>query len=169
MPALLSTLHSNPQGVHSGTPTDWSLHDYGDVVYGSQCNSARKCFDYPSAQRYFTMITNAYSSKRPRLWFTEQGPALRIGGSTTILNGNYQAQVEAAQRYKRLAHSFPRAGREQTFYELFGQSNNFDSAVVKPPDENDPTPLSQRQFRPTYCVLTNQSVVQAQSFCTAST
>jgi hypothetical protein len=133
---------------HHLKPRVWGLHDYRDLVPGSNGMARYENRD----AREFARLTNTRLGK-PRIWLSEQGVELDNGFESTPLKGDPEAQRISAEDFLRLASASRRV--ELVDYYMYGAPSPsgahprpeneavFDSALVN--DKSEPSPA--------YCVV----------------
>jgi hypothetical protein len=146
----------------SGYPHVWSLHDYHDLVnyYAYPHNSYAEAFLRKLGRRLHN----------PRIWFSEQGVALRNGETTTNLDNGSESQdikrqVTAAKDFLRLGsiHLAKEQSRVEVvdYYlykgpsaaKLVKEPNAFDSALLPGEGVTEEEKHPADNPRPAYCVL----------------
>lgn len=150
-------------------PHFMSLHEYQDVTNGRGGHNrpiwstwdpaSGTAADYYDIDSFAGLIRSEFASQQPRIMLTEQGVLLKSNtkpaGYPTY--GSAAAQVDAANRWLGLA-SRSRLIALETYYEPFGQ-DSFDSGLVsRSNSETVPQQGNLPAFRPTYCVLTRQTL-----------
>lgn len=157
-----------------GNPSRWAFHAYADVVYFASKNKPA----FPHTKDFMNQVHARFGGS-PWIWISEAGVLIRLSRSTDkshphkgevrSVYGKRDAQASAAKQFLTLGTL--RQGNQgnhidlTNYYEVYGQKDQFDSAVINPPDppadvnvdgtgnNND---LANKQFRPVYCVLTRQ-------------
>jgi hypothetical protein len=143
------------QEVHTRKPYYWSFHDYPDVTYQA----------YHKHQTDFVQLNEVEEQlhkrfgNRVRLFLDEQGVLLHHGSKSTPVRLHPDLQAKNARRFLRLvAEDNYNIVTIVGYYEWFGDPNNFDSGLVRPPQEMPGGVANPNDsFRASYCVLAKRS------------
>jgi hypothetical protein len=129
-------------------PLIWGFHAYDDVIMAPP--NGHK---FPELHNFIYKRLKVFSKPR-RVWVSEQGVLLSNRGGLTRLDGRVDRQISAAQRFLNV-HTVSRQIDEVGYYEFFGKAGDWDSGLVMPADPPE-DPITTKDFRPAYCVLTNR-------------
>jgi hypothetical protein len=157
-------------GLNSGTshPHYWAQHDYYDMYHGpstvKDSHGKKHKYTFLMLHQFISNLDKrgSFGGRRAHILMSEGGVLLRHSSSLppTRLNDNRANQVQASKTFLKMRS---RARIEMVnYYEIFGETGGFDSAVVTPQSRG---PLDARRFRPVYCLLTGRGDDPA--FCPA--
>jgi hypothetical protein len=162
-----------------GSAHSWAFHTYDDVTNPAKKvklkgDKKAKSYLYIPLRRFLADLDEFFPSKRNSVLLDEGGVQLRHGGANNTCGdathppnlgketgafGHLNVQTAAGFRFLGIG-GIDRRIKLVSYYEMFGYPCSFDSAVVQPPDRppGDHITLNGKNFRPVYCVLTNQTV-----------
>jgi hypothetical protein len=134
-------------------PHFWAVHDYADITW-QEWHPATK--GYPVISHVSRRIKRKFGT-RPRIWMSEQGVVVRrTSARDTAVNGRRDDQRMDGKRIFKLAAASNQIS-QVAYYELFGDPNQWDSALVEPVGPRANLEAT-TEFRPAYCAVGRRAV-----------